>query len=201
MSPLHSNEQLTDCLSCQLSVFALGQSGHGALNEIELLLEVVEADSSINLIPISNLLFKGKSWVWAILVAFKAAVNLLIIEDVEQFLEQEAATEVLSQIFNLPASSHGENSVQKDSEIMSLLNQRSSLSDGRVHVGVSDVSDITTLCLLLVNLVLPLFAVRSLLIFFLFLLMDLVGIFFLGVIDVFLHHVVILLAAIEVNWL
>jgi len=66
------------------------------LNKVKLLLEVIEAYPSIDFVPVSHLHFVWDSRTGSILHSFKAAVDGFIVEDVEEFLEEEAITEVHS---------------------------------------------------------------------------------------------------------
>ena len=52
MRALHGNEQLPYGLGSQLARLALRQRQHSALHEVELLLEVVEANTCVDFVPI-----------------------------------------------------------------------------------------------------------------------------------------------------
>ena len=118
------------------------------------MLEVIKADSSVNLIPVSNFLIQSESWIRAFFVALKAAVYLLIIKNVEQLLKQESTAKVFCQVSNFPSTSHGKDSIKQDSKIMGLLDERPSLLDGWVHVWVANVGDTSRFNLLLVDFIL-----------------------------------------------
>ena len=118
------------------------------------MLEVIKADSSVNLIPVSNFLVQSESWIWAFFVALKAAVDLLIIKNVEQLLKQEATAKVFCQVSYFPSTSHGKDSIKQNSKIMGLLDERPSLLDGWVHVRVANVGDTSRFNLLLVDFIL-----------------------------------------------
>ena len=118
------------------------------------MLEVIKADSSVNLIPVSNFLVQSESWIWAFFVALKAAVDLLMIKNVEQLLKQESTAKVFGQVSYFPSTSHGKDSIKQDSKIMGLLDERPSLLDGWVHVRVANVGDTSRFNLLLVDFIL-----------------------------------------------
>ena len=124
MRALHRYEQLTDGLGCQLAGLALGEGQHGALHEVELLLEIIKADTGIDLVPVEHLGLVGQLGVGAVIDALKAAVDVLVVENIEQLLEQEPIAEVHSKVLDLPASAHGENLVQKHTEVVRLLQNR-----------------------------------------------------------------------------
>ena len=52
---------------------------HRALHEVELLLEVVKANPSIDLVPVEHPSLVRHFWVGAVLDALKAGVDILII--------------------------------------------------------------------------------------------------------------------------
>ena len=76
---LHSYQKLTNSLCSELSTFTLGKSQHGSLHKIELLLEVIEANPRIDLIPVEDLGLVRQLWVGSIFDSLQTAVNLLIV--------------------------------------------------------------------------------------------------------------------------
>ena len=84
---LHSNEQFSNSLGREFAGFAFGQGKHRALHEVELLLEVVEADACIDFVPVEDLRLVGYLGVGTVIDSFEAAINILVVENVEQLLE------------------------------------------------------------------------------------------------------------------
>ena len=121
MRTLHGNQQLSNGLCGQLTRLAFCESKHRALNEIKLLLEVIKANSCIYLVPVEDLGLIWQLGVGSIWHALEAAVNVLIIKNVEQLLEKEAIAEVHCEVFYLPSSSHSENFVQQNTQVMRLF--------------------------------------------------------------------------------
>lgn len=106
MGSLHSNEQFSDSLSSELSRLALSECEHCALDEVELLLEIVEADACIDLVPVQHFRLIRNLRVWSVVHALQAAVDILVVQDVEHLLEQETIAEVHGEVLDLPTATH-----------------------------------------------------------------------------------------------
>jgi len=149
---LHGNKQLTDSLRGKDTILALAKRAHGSLDKKELLLEVVETDAGVYLVPVCDLSLDWQLGVRSILNTFKTAVYPFIVQDVKQLLEQKAVAEVHSNVFDLPASSQCENPVEELSQVMSLLDNRSSLD--KLEVLISHITDILQISFIkLVNII------------------------------------------------
>ena len=74
-----------------------------------------------DLVPVleAELVVEGR--VGALLDTLKRAIDVLIVEDVEQFEEEEAITEVFSDAIDLPAPTQMENFIYKKFQITPLL--------------------------------------------------------------------------------
>jgi hypothetical protein len=83
MGSLHRDQKLTDSLRGQLVTFPLSKRKHGSLDKVELLLKVIEADSSVDFVPVQHFGFVWQFRIRFIFHSFEAAVNFLIIKDVE----------------------------------------------------------------------------------------------------------------------
>lgn len=79
-----SLEQLDD----DLLVVALGERLHGGLDQVELLLQVVEADGGVDLVPVEHLALHQSG-------LLQLAVDLLIVQNVKQRLEQDYKSNVM----------------------------------------------------------------------------------------------------------
>lgn len=121
MGALHGNEELTDGLGCQLAGLAFGEGEHGSLHEVELLLEVIEADACVDLVPVQNLSLIGYLGIGPVCNSLEATIHILIVQDIEKLLEEEPVAEVHGEVLDLPATAHGEDFVQEDAQIMRLL--------------------------------------------------------------------------------
>ena len=140
---LHGNQELSNSLSRQHSVLSFGQCLHCALHEEELLLEVVKADSGVDLIPVANLGFIGQVWVGVVHHSLEATVHTLVVENIEQLLEQKSIAEVSGNVFDNPTSSDGENLVEQNPKVMSLFFDASSLLQTDGGWSVSDLFSFT----------------------------------------------------------
>ena len=121
MGSLHRDQELSDCLGGELAGLAFGEGKHGTLHEVELLLEVVEANACVDLVPVQHLRLVGYLRVGSVIDTLQAAIDILVVENVEQLLEKESVTEVHRQILDFPSTSHREDLVQQDSQIVRLL--------------------------------------------------------------------------------
>ena len=126
MRSLHGNQQLSNGLCGQLTGLAFCKSKHCALNEVELLLEVIKANACIYLVPVEYLGLIWQLGVGSVWHALEAAVDVLIVENVEQLLEKEAIAKVHREVFYLPTTSHPENFVQQNTQVMRLFQNRPS---------------------------------------------------------------------------
>ena len=80
---LHCNQELSDGLGGQFAGLALSKGKHCTLYEVKLLLEVIEANASINFVPVENLGLIRHFDAWPITNALEAAVDIFIIENIE----------------------------------------------------------------------------------------------------------------------
>lgn len=108
---LHSNEQFSDGLRGQLAGLTLGEREHCALHEVELLLEVIKANACVYLVPVEDLGLVWQLGVGTVGHALQAAVDVLVVENVEQLLEKETVAKVHREVLYFPATSHCKNPV------------------------------------------------------------------------------------------
>ena len=111
---LHGHQEFADGLGGEDVVLSLSEGFHGSLNKEELLLEIVEAYACINLVPVVDFLFIWNVWVWVALHPLQATTDTLVEQDVEQFLEEEAITEIACDVLDNPPTSESEDLVQED---------------------------------------------------------------------------------------
>lgn len=175
MRSLHGNQQLSDGLSSQLAGLAFRECQHRALHEIELLLEVIKANACVYLIPVEYLGLVRQFGVGSIWHALKAAVDVLIVQNVEQLLEKEPIAKVHCEVFNFPATSHREYSVQQNTQVVRLLQNGPSpilitglLFDG--EFATADVHDVLRLADFSIGVLLLILLIYLLILFLLHLL-------------------------------
>jgi len=122
MGALHSNKQFSNGLSSQHIVLSFTKRLHSSLDKEELLLEIIEADTGVDFVPVCDSSFQWELWVWLIFNTLETAINSFIIKNVKQLLEEETVTEVLGELVDFPTSSECKDTIQQLSKVMSLLN-------------------------------------------------------------------------------
>ena len=75
------------------------------------MLEVIKANTCVYLVPVEHLRLVWQLRIGSVGHALQAAVDVLIVQNVEQLLEKEAIAKVHRKVLNFPTASHRENFV------------------------------------------------------------------------------------------
>ena len=84
----------------------MGKCAHGRLDEVELLLQVIEADCGVDSVPVQHFILDEHGLV-------QTAVDVLLVQVIEKCLEQLTVGELLGKVGDLRHALHRENLIHE----------------------------------------------------------------------------------------